>query len=112
MDITKLTDAFSVTAQISEDDIAHIAKLGFKTIFCHRPDQEGGETQPESSALLKIAQTHNIAFIYLPFSPGQLTATQVSQFSSDFKTQQKPILGFCKTGNRASTIYAAANVES
>lgn len=111
MDITKVSDAFSVTAQISEDDLNHIAQHGFKTIVCNRPDKEGGDGQPDSAVLASLAKSLGLSFVYLPFSPGQLTQAETQQFIEIFKTQQKPILGFCKTGNRAKTIYTAANVE-
>lgn len=112
MDIVKITDAYSVTAQITEDDLANIAQLGFKTIICNRPDKEGGDTQPLSDALKSKASALGLAFVYIPFSPGQLADSEVKEFATQFKQQAKPILGFCKTGNRAKTIYAAANIEA
>jgi uncharacterized protein (TIGR01244 family) len=112
MEIIKITDDYSVTAQISEADLAIIAKLGFKTIICNRPDKEGGDTQPMSDALKTQASALGIAFAYIPFSPGQLTGSEVQQFATQFKQQAKPILGFCKTGNRAKTIFTAATIEA
>jgi uncharacterized protein (TIGR01244 family) len=49
--ITKLTDEFSTAPQISVEDIAEIAQLGFKTIINNRPDAEGGDEQPKSAQL-------------------------------------------------------------
>lgn len=110
MEIVKITDAYSVTAQISVDDIAQIAQLGFKTIICNRPDQEGGDIQPSSATLAASANALGMTFVHIPFSPGQLTDADVQAFATQFKQQAHPILGFCKTGNRAKTIYAAANI--
>ena len=40
--ITKLSDTFSTSPQITVDDVVAIAALGFKTIINNRPDGEGG----------------------------------------------------------------------
>lgn len=111
MEIQKVSDAFSVTGQITSEDLTDIARLGFKTIVCNRPDKEGGEIQPLSATLSSAAESLGMQFVYLPFSPGQLTADEVKQFSLVLNSHQQPILGFCKTGNRSKTIFSAANAS-
>jgi sulfide:quinone oxidoreductase len=41
MDIKELTANLSVSPQILGTEIESIAKAGFKTIICNRPDGEG-----------------------------------------------------------------------
>lgn len=43
---TKLDEELSVTGQISIDDLAEIAEIGFKSIICSRPDFEGVLSNP------------------------------------------------------------------
>ena len=41
MEAKKISDGLSVSPQISADDIKEIARLGFRSIICNRPDGEG-----------------------------------------------------------------------
>lgn len=106
--INKLNEDFSYTSQIVGDDIAEIVSLGFKTIINNRPDNEGGDTQPKSEALEALALKHGIAYVHIPVVPNNIQAEQIVTFGEVYAKVQKPILGFCKTGNRASTICKLA----
>ena len=43
MDIKKINSKLSVSPQIDAKDLAAIAKLGFRSIICNRPDGEGAD---------------------------------------------------------------------
>jgi sulfide:quinone oxidoreductase len=111
MQITKLSESFSAGAQISVDDILEIAKLGFKTIINNRPDHEGGENQPKSAQLRLAAEQNGLTYIYMPVIPNNILPAQVNAFSALFAVAEKPVFGFCRTGNRAGSIYKLAKVE-
>jgi len=106
--ITKITDDFSVAPQISEADIAEIAKLGFKTIINNRPDGEGGAEQPVNASLQQQAETAGVDFIYIPVIPNNIQADQVALFGDEYNAAEKPVLAFCRTGNRAGVIFKKA----
>ncbi|WP_375193948.1 beta-lactamase hydrolase domain-containing protein, partial [Marinobacter sp.] len=40
MDIRKIDDSISVAPQIAIEDVAEIARLGFRTLVANRPDHE------------------------------------------------------------------------
>ena len=40
MDIRQIDDEYSVSGQITPEDLDDIKALGFKSIVCHRPDHE------------------------------------------------------------------------
>ena len=44
---TRHNDAFSTAPQISTEDLAQIAAMGFKTVINNRPDGEGGAEHAE-----------------------------------------------------------------
>lgn len=48
MDIRQINDEYSVSGQITVDDLDEIKALGFKSIVCHRPDFEAPD-QPTST---------------------------------------------------------------
>lgn len=106
--ITKLSDDFSTAPQISMDDIPEIAQLGFKTIINNRPDLEGGESQPTSAELRLTAEKNGVTYIYIPVIPNNILPTQVDAFATAYALADKPVLGFCRTGNRAGNIYKLA----
>lgn len=110
--ITKITDDYSTSPQISPNDIAEIAQLGFKTIINNRPDLEGGAEQPTSNTLAEAAKQHGLHYVYIPVVPNQIQDSQVDSFRQALTTAPKPALGFCRTGNRASQMFARANATS
>lgn len=112
LSITKITDDYSTAPQITPNDIAEIAQLGFKTIINNRPDLEGGAEQPTSSAIAEAAKQHGIHYIYIPVVPNQIQDSQVDTFSQALSGAPKPVLGFCRTGNRASQMFTRANAKS
>jgi len=106
--INQLNNDFSYTSQIEVDDILEIASLGFKTIINHRPDHEGGTEQPKSEALEAIALSHGVTYVHIPVIPNNIQPHQLDKFREAYAKAPKPILGFCKTGNRASTMCKLA----
>jgi uncharacterized protein (TIGR01244 family) len=103
--ITKLSNDFSTAPQISVDDVAEVAQLGFKTIINNRPDDEGGAEQPKSAQLKAAAEQLGLNYVYIPVIPNNLQPEQITTFVAAYSLAAKPALGFCRTGNRAGNIY-------
>lgn len=112
LNITKVTEDYSTSPQITPNDIAEIAQLGFKTIINNRPDLEGGVDQPTSNALAEAAKQHGLQYVYIPVMPNQIQDSHVVNFTKAFSDAPKPILGFCRTGNRASQMFMRSNANS
>ena len=104
-DIRQVTEAFSVAPQISVEDVATIAKAGYKTIVANRPDGEGGVNQPRMGQIRAEAEAHGLQFIALPFS-GAPTPEIVEQLSQIMNELPQPILAYCRTGTRSITAWA------
>lgn len=105
LQITKVSDNFSTASQISAEDITEIAQLGFKTIINNRPDYEGGDAQPTSAQLKKVAEDHHLSYFYIPVIPNNIQAEQIDAFNAAYVAAEKPVLGYCRTGNRAGSIF-------
>jgi uncharacterized protein (TIGR01244 family) len=110
--ISKVSDDFSTAPQISVVDIAEIAQLGFKTIINNRPDNEGGAEQPTSAQLALAAKKHGLKYIHIPVIPNNIQSNQINEFSAAYHLAEKPVLGFCRTGNRAGSIFKLSQADS
>ncbi|MDP1615188.1 MAG: TIGR01244 family sulfur transferase, partial [Methylococcales bacterium] len=108
IDIIKLDHTFSVSGQISIDDINELAAAGYKSIICNRPDYEGGENQPHSEELEAVAKTLGIAFAYLPVKMGSVPTERVEAFQKLMAELPKPVLAFCNSGRRATALHEMA----
>ena len=106
--ISQLTQDFSTAPQISAGDITEVAQLGFKTIINNRPDHEGGDAQPRSEEIKAAAEALGLTYVYIPVIPNKIQAEQVAAFASAYVNAAKPVLGFCRTGNRAGSIFNLA----
>lgn len=108
LSITQHSETFSSTPQITPEDIAEVAALGFKTIINARPDNEGGGDQPLSSSIQAAAEKAGLHYVHIPVVPNNIQQSDVeacAQFVADAPT---PILGFCKSGMRATSLHASA----
>lgn len=106
--ITKISDDFSTSPQISVDDVAEVAQLGFKTIINNRPDNEGGAEQPTSAQLKATADQLGLNYIHIPVIPNDIQSSQIEAFSAAYHLAAKPVLAFCRTGNRAGNMFKLA----
>ena len=105
----KVTDSFFVSSQITVEDIPDIAKQGFSTIVCNRPNHEEiGQTDYQKIEL--CCTQNNLKFINLPMSPGHLTIDLIDQ-TYDLINEGKKIFAYCRTGTRCITLWACANVK-
>jgi sulfide:quinone oxidoreductase len=107
MKITQLAENYAVSAQIAVQDIAQIKAMGFDGIICNRPN--GEETnQPLYDELMQEAAQQDIDIIAIPMSGPDVSLPMVQEFNQ-FVGQHENVLGFCRTGNRSSLLWTAAN---
>lgn len=111
LQITKKSEEYSVSPQLSPEDVIEAAKLGFKTIINNRPNGEGGESQPTSEQIQRAAKAQSLAYFHIPVIPNDIQPNQVETFNTAYANAPKPILGFCKTGNRAARMLELCNTN-
>jgi uncharacterized protein (TIGR01244 family) len=108
LNITKHSEVFSSCPQVNPEDVSEIALLGYKTIINARPDNEGGHTQPSSADIKIAAEQAGLMYFYIPVVPNNIKNTDIDACASFIKGAPTPILGFCKTGMRATNLYNSA----
>ncbi len=111
MDINKLTDELSVSPQIGLDDMGAIAAAGFKSVISDRPDGESGD-QPTFAEIEAAAQKAGLASAHVPVMSGKIEASDVAAFADAVDRLPKPVLGFCRTGMRTTSLWAMSQGEA
>ena len=107
MDIKKITDGLSVSGQIQVDDMAKLARRGFRAVVCNRPDGEAPD-QPAHEEMQRAAEAAGLAFLYLPVTPGIVTEETAEAFRAALTELPGPVFGYCRTGTRTTTLWSLA----
>lgn len=102
----KLDGEFSVAGQITPEDVAKVAEAGFKTIVCARPDHEE-PGQPNFAVIAKAAKDAGLKAVQIPVSGG-IGEGQLIRMEAALKELPKPMLGYCRSGARAGSLYTSA----
>ncbi|MFA6231144.1 MAG: TIGR01244 family sulfur transferase [Rhodanobacter sp.] len=105
MQLRPLSNDLSVATQIVIADIAALAAQGFRSVINNRPDgEEPG--QPSSITLATAARQAGLEYRHIPVVPGQLQDAQVTAFADALADMPAPMLAFCRTGTRSTTLWA------
>jgi uncharacterized protein (TIGR01244 family) len=102
-------NSFGTAGQITPDQLAEVAALGYKSVINNRPDYEGGSEQPLSGVIQAQAKSLGLEYAYLPVISGSLMPEQVIEMARLLKTMPTPILAFCRSGARSSNLYQLAS---
>lgn len=111
LEIRKLDDTLSVTAQLHLSHLAEIAARGFKAVINNRPDAEAPE-QPGSAALAQTAAELGLEYRHIPVVASAIGAPSITHFRQALDELPGPILAFCRSGLRSTTLWALANRET
>ena len=107
----KLDEKLLVCGQITPEDIDQAASAGVRLIINNRPDgEEPG--QPLSADLKAKADALDIAYRYIPISGGNFDDASVMAFGDALASADGPALAFCRTGTRATTLWALSQAGS
>lgn len=105
MKIAQLSPGFSASPQIAHEDLPALAAAGFRAIVNNRPDAEAPD-QPRSGELEAEARRLGLDYVHIPIVPGQIEEAQVQRLRAFLARAQGPVLGFCRTGTRATQLWA------
>lgn len=103
--ITALTERFSVSGQISPDQLADLKARGYTTIIALRPDGEGPD-QPSAAQMNDAARSNGMAFAYVPVAPGAIPDTAVAALGQAIALNSGKVLLYCRSGSRAARTWS------
>ena len=99
-----LADGIWASPQIRPEEIVSLAAT-FRTIVNNRPDGEEAD-QPASPEIEAAAHAAGLDYAFIPMTPGQLTNEEVLATSQVLRDAARPVLLFCRTGNRSAMLWA------
>lgn len=105
MEIKQIDQRYSVSDQLNEADLETLAAQGVKLVVNFRPDGEGGESQPGNASLASKAAALGMAYAHIPVVSNQVKPEHAEQLTLLLNQHPGPVLGFCRTGNRANQVY-------
>jgi len=106
--ISQLEKYVYIASQLTEDDFATLAARGIRSVVANRPDGEA-DSQIPSGRAAEIAKRHGIAFRYLPVASFDVTDSEpVAAQARALAELPKPVLFYCRTGNRSAILWAQA----
>ncbi len=107
MPFKKVSPVFSVSGQLTCDDVRDAAAQGFKTIICNRPDNEEA-AQLASSIVQEQAEALGMKFAYIPVSSSGVTPSDGVKMRSALDTLPSPVLAYCRSGARSGKVFDLA----
>lgn len=97
---------FAIAGQLSVDDIPKVVAAGFRTIICARPDNEE-PGQPTFAEIAAAARKAGVEAVHIPVA-GFIGEGQLVRLEHAIKTLPAPMLGYCRSGARAGSLFSAA----
>jgi sulfide:quinone oxidoreductase len=104
MKITHLDDNYSVSEQITLDDIKILADEGVKILVCNRPDGEEAN-QITCAEIESMANTHGIDFFHIPAASGNISSEALNNFTAVLEGTDDRVHAYCRTGTRSSIFW-------
>jgi len=104
MELRPINETYSVSGQISAEDLAAIKAAGFQSIVCHRPDGEAPD-QPDFASIKQAAEALGLEARQIPVGPMGITADAVREMVDAIEEMPQPMLGYCRSGARSTAIY-------
>jgi len=103
-----LSPGVAAAGQLVPDDMARVARAGYRSVVNNRPDGEGGPSQPADQALRRAAEAAGLVYAYLPVHPMVIGAQDARAFAELLSRLPKPILAFCRSGARSRRLHDLA----
>jgi uncharacterized protein (TIGR01244 family) len=72
MDIKRLNAKIAVSPQIKAEDMVAIARAGYRSVICNRPEGEE-QSQPATATIEAAAKSAGLRFVHIPAISGALT---------------------------------------
>ena len=107
MQARRVNADITVCDQIDVDDVSEIARLGYRSIVCNRPDAEApGQTTYQEIAA--EAQRLGLETRFQPIVSGHLSDQDGQEFKSIINELEGPALAYCAAGVRCIVLWSLA----
>ena len=111
MSIHALTNDLFICEQLNETLIKEAKTLGIQSVICNRPDNEE-PGQPDFTTVQKWLNQNGIfSVVHQPTQMSLINADSAALFKQHLHSLPKPILAFCRTGTRSTTLWAITEIQ-
>ncbi|WP_425074997.1 TIGR01244 family sulfur transferase [Sagittula sp. S175] len=107
----KLTETYSVSPQISPEDVAALRDAGFVMVLCNRPDEENPPAL-QSDAMRQAVEAEGLRFAVLPLTHQTMNAENILKQQEIVASAGGPVLAYCASGTRCTVIWALGNAQT
>lgn len=111
MQIRPLVEGFSVAPQVGVADVALLAQQGIRSIINDRPEGEA-PGQPSSAKLAAAAAAAGVAYRHVPVQGLPPSDATVADFAVALAELPPPVLAFCRSGMRSTTLWAVTAAQA
>lgn len=111
MDARRVTDALSVSPQISPEDVADIAAAGYRSIVCNRPDGEAPD-QTSYSEIEAAAKSAGLETVWQPVLSGTVRDSDGERFGEIVSSMPAPVFAYCRSGTRCIVLWSLSQAQS
>jgi uncharacterized protein (TIGR01244 family) len=106
--IRPVADDVFVAPQLTPDDMAEVARAGFRSVVNNRPDFEHGPDQPSHADIAAAAAAAGLEYRFLPVAGGYQSPEEAAAFAALLAELPRPLLAFCRSGARSTRLFQLA----
>ena len=111
MNAKSLSDKVAVSAQIAPGDVEELARRGFRTVICNRPDGED-PGQPSFEEIAAAARAAGMDAVFQPVTSATMGLEPAQRFAVTVDSSAGPVLAYCRTGTRCTMLWTISGVLS
>lgn len=105
-DFRPLSDRFSVSPQITVEDVREAARIGFTHIVNNRPEGESPDQTP-GAEIAAAAKAAGLAYTAIPVGHAGFSMEQVTAMDA-ILAETGRTLAYCRSGTRSTMLWALA----
>ncbi|AVI61538.1 TIGR01244 family sulfur transferase [Halomonas sp. GFAJ-1] len=107
MQTQPLEKGVEITSSLTVEALEDVKAKGFKTVICNCKAGESDEF-PDEAAYRQKAEAIGLHWVHIPVAPGDYRPADVEAFAQAMQQLPRPILAFCRSGKRATHLWAYA----
>ena len=110
MEIRQITPRYSVSPQITVEDIPAIVEAGFVKVICNRPNVEIPEDM-QSDVIGQAVRDAGLDFETLELTHQTMTPDNIARQRMFVESREGPVLAYCASGTRCSVAWALGQCD-
>lgn len=99
---------YAVAGQLQPENMQELADAGYKSVINNRPDGED-PAQPSAAVMEAAARAAGMQYRYIPVGAAYPVEKAAIALKAALAEMPKPIVGYCRSGARSTTVYQLAN---